>query len=485
MPIRLTLATGLRQGELLALRWEDIDVGGAVLTVNRTLQVLPGTVVRMRPPKTRNAHRTIELSARTVALLRQHRQGQNHHRLRVGSPWLPRNFYRGYRAHVAAAGISKPATVVWHTLRRTAATHWSKAGVEIHVVSRRLGHASAAFTMDTYGHMLAGMQRRAAEAFDRLIATEPARSTFEAPYILCQRPISGPSARRDSRSLSVACHSWTAGGVRRPCAHGSEGMNESSDPKRTVERWGLILLVAVVVAIMLALTLALISPSRLSPLTPYFYLSRFGSSNYLWEEGIELALFPLSVVVGLLVRPRLGRFAALASGRGASWLPFLCSVILVALAWYFVSTWFVPATGEWFLERTFPALGSGSYPAWVAPGIGEKRLGAVLLASVGYAGAVLYPRLTAALAGAIASPILLSLATLASPQWQDYDIDEKTGLRYVMLAIAGVVSLLSVAAWFRLRTHIWSHAVWTGGVMLFFAVWGYWSELRSPWYSIF
>ncbi len=261
-------------------------------------------------------------------------------------------------------------------------------------------------------------------------------------------------------------------------------MNESSDPKRTVERWGLILLVAVVVAIMLALTLALISPSRLSPLTPYFYLSRFGSSNYLWEEGIELALFPLSVVVGLLVRPRLGRFAALASGRGASWLPFLCSVTLVALALYFVSTWSVSATGEWFPERASPGEGN-FYPAWVAPGIGEKRLGAVLLASVGYAGAVLYPRLTAALAGAIASPILLSLATLASPQWQDDDIDEKMGLRYVMLAIAAVVSLLSVAAWSRLRTHIWSHAVWTGGVMLFFAVWGYWSELRSPWYSIF
>ena len=89
----------------------------------------------------------------------------------VGTPWLPRNFYRGYRAHVAGAGIVRPEAVVWHTLRHTAATHWIKAGVEIHVVSRRLGHASAAFTMDTYGHMLAGMQRRAAEAFDHLIAT--------------------------------------------------------------------------------------------------------------------------------------------------------------------------------------------------------------------------------------------------------------------------------------------------------------------------
>ena len=186
VPIRLTLATGLRQGELLALRWEDSDLPRGELTVNRTLQVIPEEGLRFRPPKTRNARRTIELSAKTAALLERHRRSQGQQRLRVGSswrdgglvfpsqigtPWLPRNFYRGYRAHVAEAGIARPETVVWHTLRHTAATHWIKAGVEIHVVSRRLGHASAAFTMDTYGHMLAGMQRRAAEAFDHLIAT--------------------------------------------------------------------------------------------------------------------------------------------------------------------------------------------------------------------------------------------------------------------------------------------------------------------------
>ncbi len=225
-----------------------------------------------------------------------------------------------------------------------------------------------------------------------------------------------------------------------------------------MERCGLILLVAVVIAIMLALTLLLISPALISPLTPYFYLSQSGSSHPVGREGIELALFPLGAVVGLLTRPRLGRFAALASGRGASWLPFLCSVILVALAWYLVSAWFHPKIDEWTVAAVM-----------------ERLLGAVLLASVAYAGAVLYPRLTAAMAGAMASPILLSIATLASPQWLDPDFQDMVGVELVTLAIGVVIFLLSLDAWFRLRTHTWSHAVWTGGLMLFFAVWGYWA----------
>ena len=92
-------------------------------------------------------------------------------------------------------------------------------------------------------------------------------------------------------------------------------MNESFDRKPAVEQWGLILLVAVVIAIMLALTLLLISPPLVSPLTPYFYLSS-RSFDLPGREGIELALFPLGAAFGLLARPRRGRVAALASGAG-------------------------------------------------------------------------------------------------------------------------------------------------------------------------
>lgn len=158
VPVRLTLATGLRQGELLALRWSDTDLDGRILTVSRNIQVLPKTGAQFRPPKTRNSRRTLELSTATVAMLRQHRASQREHRLKigpswhdgdlvfpslVGTPWLPRNFYRGYRRVIERSEITRPDEIVWHTLRHTAATHWIKAGVDIHIVSRRLGHASA------------------------------------------------------------------------------------------------------------------------------------------------------------------------------------------------------------------------------------------------------------------------------------------------------------------------------------------------------
>ncbi len=89
---------------------------------------------------------------------------------RVGTPWLPRPFYRGYRVIVTRAGVEDSESVYFHTLRHTAASQWIRLGADIFTVSRRLGHASAAFTMDVYGHLLKGQQRVAAEALDHLLA---------------------------------------------------------------------------------------------------------------------------------------------------------------------------------------------------------------------------------------------------------------------------------------------------------------------------
>lgn len=170
-PIRFTLAAGLREGELLALKWDDVD--------------LDRQVAQVRGTKTANSRRTVELSAVTVATLRTHRQHQNRARLRkgpawqehglvfpstAGTPWFKRMFYRDYRVVVDRAGIDEPSTVTFHTLRHTAATQWLRHGADVFSVSRRLGHASAAFTMDVYGHLLRGQQRQAAEALDGLLA---------------------------------------------------------------------------------------------------------------------------------------------------------------------------------------------------------------------------------------------------------------------------------------------------------------------------
>lgn len=182
--IRVTLATGLREGELLALQWEDVDLAAATLSVRRTLAYVDGTTV-FGAPKTANSRRTIELSPATVQVLRSHRAAQVEHRLRlgaiwqehglvfpsmIGTPWLARTFYRDYRPIVERSGIADPATVNWHTLRHTAATQWLRHGADVFSVSRRLGHASASFTMDVYGHLLRGQQRQAAEALDYLLA---------------------------------------------------------------------------------------------------------------------------------------------------------------------------------------------------------------------------------------------------------------------------------------------------------------------------
>jgi integrase len=141
-------------------------------------------VLRIPRGKTANSRRAVELSQRTTDLLREHRQRQRELRLRrgliwsesglvfpssTGTRWEANNFYRAYKQVVGRSGISEMETVKWHTLRHTATTHWLMAGADIYSVSRRLGHVSAAFTLNVYGHLLKGMQRQAAEAVDHLI----------------------------------------------------------------------------------------------------------------------------------------------------------------------------------------------------------------------------------------------------------------------------------------------------------------------------
>ena len=166
VPIRFTLATGVRQGELLSLRWDDINFEKGHANIRGT--------------KTKNSRRTLELSATTVELLRGHRALQNELKLRsihnlvfpceLGTPWHRRNLLRGYRRILSKSNIAHPATANWHTLRHTAASLLILQGVDIFTVSRRLGHASASFTMDTYAHLLKGQQQAAAEALDHLLA---------------------------------------------------------------------------------------------------------------------------------------------------------------------------------------------------------------------------------------------------------------------------------------------------------------------------
>ena len=181
--VRFALATGARQGELLGAKWEVLDLDTRSYRVIRALHRVKGEF-ELRPPKTDRSRRTIQLSASSVARLRDHQERQNAERLRLGATWEEHGllfpdrrggywdrtlFSLGFRKLVRGSAIAAPDEVNFHTLRHTGASQLILAGVDVMTVSRRLGHTSTAFTMDVYGHLVAGQQDAAAEALDDLL----------------------------------------------------------------------------------------------------------------------------------------------------------------------------------------------------------------------------------------------------------------------------------------------------------------------------
>ncbi len=175
LPILLTVTTGLRRSELLALRWQDVD--GTSLRVRRTVEQSRGGV-HFNPPKTKKSRRSITLPPITVEALRRHRIERKQERLLLGPIyedsglvvcqangrlWLPDNFTAAYRRLVRSTGL---VGVNFHGLRHTHATQLLRQGVHPKIVSERLGHSSIAITLDIYSHVLPGMQEEAAAKVD-------------------------------------------------------------------------------------------------------------------------------------------------------------------------------------------------------------------------------------------------------------------------------------------------------------------------------
>ena len=170
----LALFTGLRQGELLGLRWSDVDVVHGRLTVARTLSQQSLTA---QPTKTRSSRRVVELGPAALQALREHRErygdGERVFTDTGGSPVRASNLIRRSfhpaleRAGIKRAGEASP--IRFHDLRHTSATLMLQAGVHPKIVSERLGHASTMITMDVYSHVQPSMQRAAAKALERLI----------------------------------------------------------------------------------------------------------------------------------------------------------------------------------------------------------------------------------------------------------------------------------------------------------------------------
>ena len=174
--------TGLRRGEAIALRWTNVDLDRGVASIIETIQREPGKGLSVQRTKSAAGRRGIALDPSTVAMLRQHRARQSEYVLAsggvyedhdlvfagpLGHPVYPDQLTHAFKAIARKTGFPDMRL---HDLRHGHASGLVRAGVHPRVVQERLGHASAAFTMQVYGHVAAGLQEEAAAAFAGLVA---------------------------------------------------------------------------------------------------------------------------------------------------------------------------------------------------------------------------------------------------------------------------------------------------------------------------
>ena len=159
----LDLSTGLRRGELLGLKWSDINFETRILEVKRQIQRVNG-VIQETAPKTHNAYRKILLSAEAVGILKEYREQQKVKSEYVfssptGGIMEPDCARKMLKRVLQRAGLDE---LRFHDLRHTFATLALQNGVDVKTLSGILGHYSAGFTLDTYAHVTAQMQEDAA-----------------------------------------------------------------------------------------------------------------------------------------------------------------------------------------------------------------------------------------------------------------------------------------------------------------------------------
>ncbi|MBA2364304.1 MAG: site-specific integrase, partial [Chloroflexia bacterium] len=181
----LAVMTGMRQGELLALRWRDVDLDSAVVHVTQQMVRLKGQGRVFADPKTTYGRREIAVPAMAVQALTEHRVRQLQERRLAGSLWtdldlvftthlgVPLEAHRLTAKHFKSLlRRADLPDIRFHDLRHTAATLLLGQGVNPKVVQERLGHSSIKMTMDIYSHVLPNMQADAAGKLDRLFRYE-------------------------------------------------------------------------------------------------------------------------------------------------------------------------------------------------------------------------------------------------------------------------------------------------------------------------
>ena len=175
----VAIGTGLRRGELLALRWSDVNLDARRLTVHRSLETVKG-LTRTKPPKTARSARTIALPPFVAEILREEQHRQELREARGikpngggwvftrpdSSPWEPGAFSLAFARFVKSAKLPH---VRFHDLRHSFGTLALASGVDLQTVSRALGHESTAVTSRIYLHAIESLNEHAAARIDALL----------------------------------------------------------------------------------------------------------------------------------------------------------------------------------------------------------------------------------------------------------------------------------------------------------------------------
>ncbi len=180
----VAVTAGLREGEMLGLRWSDVELPAGSLHVAQQARRVKGKGITFAPPKTDKGRRTVALPWVAVEALKRHRVAQLEERLQAGSAWSDNDLVfanevgkpierqnlmrRSFVPLLERAGLPR---IRFHDLRHSAATLLLSQGVHPKVVQERLGHSSIGLTMDTYSHVLPDMQREAAAKLDAIFGT--------------------------------------------------------------------------------------------------------------------------------------------------------------------------------------------------------------------------------------------------------------------------------------------------------------------------
>jgi integrase len=182
--LTVAIVTGMRLGELLALRWSEINLTRGILQVRHTVNLIKGFGITESEPKTESSKRSIILPPFVIDALVQHRASQNEARIKAGAKWqelglvFPNTqggYFRRPKLHTMYKKLLKEAglpDIRFHDLRHSAATIFLSMGIHPKIVQEVLGHSDITLTLSVYSHVLPSMQQEAMNRMDALFREE-------------------------------------------------------------------------------------------------------------------------------------------------------------------------------------------------------------------------------------------------------------------------------------------------------------------------